>query len=163
VSGTGEGMQPTDGPAAPPPPMGPPPPRAPQQPDEGLLPPVAIQPIPGTPYALALAGLPTAPSGHAAASLPVGIASVLVSFVVACFGVAGAQDGWGLTVAGAFALLAAFAAVAAITLGRVGLRKVRYGVGRVTGRGVAVSGIVLGIIGLGLTILFVLLAAALLR
>jgi hypothetical protein len=135
--------------------------RHPAQRDEGLLPPVATAAVPGTPFGLAIVGLPPATSGPASASLPIGIGSILVSFMVLCFGTVGAQGGWGPAISGAFALLAAFAGVAAVTLGQVGRRQLQRGRGRVTGRGVAIAGIVCGSIGLAFTGLFFLLALAL--
>ena len=133
---------------------------APVRPDEGLLPPVATAEMPGTPYRLAIVGLPSAPSGPASASLPFGIASILVSFAVMLFAAAGAQNGWGPAVSGAFALLSVAAAIAALSLGQYGLHQVRRAYGRVTGRGVAIAGIVCGVAGLVLTALAFLLGVA---
>ena len=98
--------------------------------------------MPGTAYRLAIVGR-RPPSGPASASLPLGIASILVSFVVICFAAVGAQDGWA-GVAGAFALLAGLPASRRSALGTVGLRQVRRATA-VTGRGVAIAGIVCGI------------------
>jgi hypothetical protein len=133
----------------------------PVRPDEALLPPVATAAVPGTSYQLAIVGLPRAVSGPAAASLPAGIGSILVSFVVGCFALLGAQDGWGTAVSGAFALLATFAGIAAISLGAAGARQARHAPDRITGRGVAMAGIVCGFIGIGFTVVaFVLSVAA---
>ena len=63
---------------------------------------------------------------------------------------AGAEPGWGPLVAGAFAVLAGVAGVAAVTLGQIGRRRIRRGPGQ-RGRGLAVSGITCGLIGLALT------------
>lgn len=86
---------------------------------------MAFQQVPGTPFGLALVPLPATVSGPATASLAVGIGSVLVSFVVGCFGLAGVEGGWGPMVAGAFAALSVIAGLAALGLGGVGLRQVR--------------------------------------
>lgn len=79
----------------------------------------------GTPYGLAILGAPATTSGTAVGSLVCGIASVLVAMLVTCFGLAGADDGWGLWVAGAFALLAGSLGIAAVGLGMVGVRQTR--------------------------------------
>ncbi len=113
--------------------------------------PVAIQPVPGTPFALAIVGVAATPSGPATASLLVGMGSILVSLVVGCFGTLGATDGWGPTVSGAFAVLATLAGAAALALGQVALRQVRRGAGSVTGRGLGIAGIICGAVGLCLT------------
>jgi hypothetical protein len=101
--------------------------------------------------------VPPVTSGLAVGSLVTGIASVLVSFVVWCFGLTGAQAGWGAWVAGAFALISVLAGVAAVALGLLGLRQIRRGAPppaiRFTGRGLAIAGIVCGGVGLGLTAL----------
>jgi hypothetical protein len=128
--------------------------------DEGLLPPVSDAAMPGTPYRLVLVGLPRTPSGPAAASLPLGIASILVSLVVMCFAAVGVQGGWGPAVAGAFALLSGFAGVGAIVLGQIGLRQTRRAPDRITGRGPAIAGIVCAIVGLVVSVLAILLSLA---
>jgi hypothetical protein len=116
--------------------------------------------MPGTAYRLAIVGLPTSLSGPASASLPFGLASILVSFAVMLFAATGARDGWGPAVSGAFAVLSVLAAIAALSLGQFGLRQVRRAYGRVTGRGVAIAGIVCGLIGLILTVSAFLLGVA---
>ncbi|HEX6871863.1 MAG TPA: hypothetical protein VF163_12255 [Micromonosporaceae bacterium] len=90
---------------------------------------MATAPVPGTPFGLALVAVPPVTSGPAAASLVTGIGSILVSFVVGCLAVAGANGGWGPLVAGAFTALGAFLGVAALVLGRIGLRQTRRVVG----------------------------------
>lgn len=92
--------------------------------------PVRLEPVPDTPFALAILGSPEATSGPAIGSLVSGVAAALVALVVSCFGLAGAADGWGLWVAGAFAILAAFLGVAAVVLGLTGRRQVRQRTGR---------------------------------
>lgn len=121
----------------------------------GLPPPVAYQPIPQTPFGVAVVGVAPTVSGPATASLVVGVGSILVALVVGCFGALGAEPGWGPMVSGAFAVLAGFAGVAAIVLGRVGRRQVRADVGwrAVTGRGMALAGVICGFSGLVLTVL----------
>ena len=76
----------------------------------GLPPPVAVEAIAGTPFGVAVVSVAPTVSGPAAASLVAGVGSILVSFVVGCFGVLGARDGWGPMVAGAFAVLARWSA-----------------------------------------------------
>ncbi len=137
------------------------PPPAAVRPDEGLLPPVATSPVPGTPYQLVLVGVPSTASGPAAASLPIGIVSILVSLLAMCLGTVGAEPGWGLVASGAFVILGFLTGLAAVLLGRVGLTAIRLGPGRVTGRGQAIAGIVCGSSGLGLTALAFLFALAL--
>lgn len=125
----------------------------------GLPQPVAVEAVPGTPFGLAIVGVSPTTSGPATASLVTGVGSILVSFVVGCFAAGGAQAGWGPMVAGAFAVLAGLAALAALGLARAGLRQIKRarmtpgGRGAVTGRGLAISGIVCGAVGLTLTIL----------
>ncbi|MGE5829998.1 MAG: hypothetical protein ACM30G_16800 [Micromonosporaceae bacterium] len=124
----------------------PPPPRV------GLPRPVAIEAIPGTPFGVAIVGIAPTASGPSAASLVAGIASILVALVVGCFGVLGANDGWGPIVSGAFAVLAAVIGGASVTLGVVGLRQIRRARPvQLTGRGPAIIGIVCGALGLILT------------
>ena len=125
----------------------------------GLPPPVAVEAMPGTPYAVAVVPVVPTVSGQAIASLVAGVGSILVSLVVICFGVAGADPGWGAMVAGAFAVLAGLAGVAAVVLGQIGRRRIRRGA--VEGRGLAVSGITCGLIGLVLTGLAMVLAVLL--
>jgi hypothetical protein len=122
---------------------------------------VAVAPVEGTPYGLAVVGLPPVTNGPAGASLPLGMVSVFASLLVLCFGAVGANRGWGPAVAGAFALPSLFAGVAAVTLGQVGLRRATRWAGQVGGRGVAISGLVFGIVGLVLDALFFLVALAL--
>jgi hypothetical protein len=120
----------------------------------GVLPaPVAIEGVPGTPFAVAIVGVPPTVSGPASASLFAGIGSILVSFVTAFFAAVGASGGWGPLVSGAFALLASFAAVVSIVFSVVARRQIRRALGLVTGRGVALAGLICGVIGLTLTVL----------
>ncbi|BCB81354.1 hypothetical protein GCM10022251_18740 [Phytohabitans flavus] len=127
----------------------PPPPR------EAWLAPQKVEAIPGTQFAVVHLNVPPTTSGLAIGSLVAGIASILVSLVVVCFGVAGASAGWGAWVAGAFAMIAGLAGAAAVVLGLFALRQIRQAAAaiRFTGRGVAISGLVCGAVGLGLTLL----------
>ncbi|GAA1388801.1 hypothetical protein [Catellatospora chokoriensis] len=111
-------------------------------------PPVRVEVVPGTPYGLAVLGAPKTASGVAASALVVGVGSILVSLVVWCFGVAGAQQGWGGLVAGAFAALAILLGAAGVLLGWLGMRQIRLAAGNMTGRGVAIAGLVCGAVGL---------------
>jgi len=117
----------------------------------GLPPPVAVEMVAGTPYAVAVIGVAPTVSGPATASLVAGVGSILVSLVVGCFGLTGAEPGWGALVAGAFGVLAGLAGVAAVVLGAIGSRRVRRSRGAQRGRGLAVSGITCGLLGLLLT------------
>lgn len=133
------------------------PPSGPPVPRDAYQAPSRVEPVPGTPFGLAYLNVPPGMSGPAVGSLVTGIASILVSFVVICFGVAGASGGWGGWVAGAFAVLAVVAGLAAVGLGLTGLRQLRraraYGTIRVTGRGLAISGLSCGAVGIGITLL----------
>lgn len=111
----------------------------------------------GTPFGLVYLDVPPVTSGLAVSALIAGIVSVLVAFLVACFGVAGAQAGWGGWAAGAFALLAGLSGVAAVLLGEIGRRQIRRPATppqvRFTGRGMAMTGLVCGAVGLVGTVL----------
>jgi hypothetical protein len=125
--------------------------------------PVAVRPVPGTPFMVAVVGVSPTTSGRAVASLVAGVGSILVSFVVGCFGVLGGPSGWGPKVAGAFALLALFAGVASAVLGQLARREIRRHpeAERPRGRGTALAGLICGSTGIGLTVLGFLLALAL--
>ncbi|MEH1123291.1 hypothetical protein [Micromonospora sp. CPCC 206061] len=119
--------------------------------------------MPGTSFALVHLDVPPVTSGLAVGALVAGIASVLVSFIVGCFGLLGAQDGWGVWVGGAFALVAGVTGGAGVLLGWLGMRQIRRAVSppaiRFTGRGIAISGIACGATGLGLTVVGLALAS----
>ena len=136
----------------------PPPPSARWQPER-------IDPVPGTEFGLVQLRVVPITSGLAIGSLIVGIASILVSFLVLCFGVAGASLGWGGWVSGAFTVLSVVAGGGAITVGLVARRQIRRSgqTGRVrfTGRGVATGGIVCGSAGAGIAVLCLMLALVL--
>jgi hypothetical protein len=129
-------------------------------PEHGLPPPVAVELVPDSPFGVAIVPVPPTTSGPAGAGLAAGIASILVSLVVACFGLVGASGGWGPVVAGAFAVLAGCAGVAGVWLGLVGLRQVRRGAGSVAGRGMALSGVICAAVGLAIAALAVALSVA---
>jgi hypothetical protein len=149
------------------PPQAPPPPY-PQQgrpPRDAYQAPSRIDPVPGTPFGLVYLKVPTGTSGPAVGSQVVGIGSILVSFVVTCFGLAGASGGWGAWVAGAFAVLAVVLGLAGIGLALAGMRQVRRapdpGTVRVTGRGLAIAGLSCGSAGIGITVLALVIVLAL--
>jgi hypothetical protein len=142
-------------------------------PREAMRRPVRIEPVPGTPYGLAIYDSPPAIAGQAIGALLAGIAAILVSFVVSCAGLAAAaaasEDqpaGWGPLVGGAFTVLAGFLGLAAIGLGLVGIRRTRPGLRpagqRIAGRGLAIAGLSCGAVGLTIAVCslgFALLAA----
>jgi hypothetical protein len=120
--------------------------------------PVPVSPVPGTAFGVVYPAVPPTASGAAVGSLVAGIASCLVSLIVSCFGIAGAQPGWGAAVSGAFAILATFLGLGAIGFGVGALRQVRREAGALRGRGMALAGISCGAVGLGITLLAMLLA-----
>lgn len=132
-------------PAAPPPP-----------PPSGQWRPERVDVLPGTDFGLVQLRVEPITSGLAIGSLIAGIGSILVSLLVLCFGLAGAADGWGGWVAGAFTLLSAAAGGGAVALGVVSRRQVRRsgqtGQVRFTGAGLGMSGIVCGAIGAGIAL-----------
>jgi hypothetical protein len=93
----------------------------------------------------------------------VGIAAILVSLVVVCFALLGANAGWGPPVAGAFAVLAGLTSAAAIWLCSTGLRRINRSVGwgAVRGRGLAIAGMICGLVALAITVLVMAAAVAL--
>src|SRR5215471_14131020 len=88
-------------------------------------PPVRVEPVPGTPFGLAILGTRPIVTGLASGSLATGIGSFLVSFVVALFALAGASGGWGPLASGAFAILAGALGVGSLVLGFLALRQIR--------------------------------------
>lgn len=136
-----------------PPPASPPPP--PPPPGEAVRRPTRVEPVPGTPYGLAIFGAPPVTSGPAVGALVAGVAALLVSLVVACFGLAdaaasgsGGAGGWGALVGGAFGVLTGFLGTAGVGLGIAGIRQSRgtgpAGERTVRGRGMAIAGMVCG-------------------
>lgn len=128
----------------------------------GLPRPTAIAPVEGTPFGVALVEVRATTSGPAAASLVAGVGSILVSFAVIFFASAGAEAGWGPAVAGAFAVLATVVGATAVVLASTALRRIRSSVawGPIKGRGVAIAGLVCGVVGLAFTALTMLAALA---
>jgi hypothetical protein len=125
--------------------------------------PTRIEPVPETSYGLAIYGSPPSVSGPSIGSLVAGIASILVSFAVSCAALvelaatsdenaSNATPGAAALVGGAFAALAAFLGIAGIGLGLAGMRQTRRAAlaadGAVSGRGMAIAGLVCGSVGL---------------
>ncbi|MDM4720838.1 hypothetical protein QTQ03_15010 [Micromonospora sp. WMMA1363] len=112
--------------------------------------------MPGTPFGVVHLDVPAVASGLAVGSLVAGIASILVSLLVICFGVAGA-DWDGVWAAGAFTVLGVLAGAGAVGAGLLGLRQIRRPAAppavRFTGRGLAFAGIGCGGVGLLLSLL----------
>lgn len=129
----------------------------PPVPREARQVPSRVVPVPGTSFGLAYLDVPPSTSGPAVGSLVAGIAAIGVTLVATCFGLAGVADGWGAWVAGAFAVLAGAFGVAGVGLALAGMRQVRraraHGTIRVTGTGLAVSGLVCGSVGVAGTLL----------
>ncbi|ROP30268.1 hypothetical protein [Couchioplanes caeruleus] len=138
-------------------PSGGPPPAVPPPPHDGAWSPARVDPVAGTEYGLVHLRVVPAMSGQATGSLIAGIASILVSMLVLCFGLVGATESWGALVAGAFALLAVLLGGGAVAAGMSALRQIRgsgrEGRLRFTGRGVAVAGCSCGAVGAGIALL----------
>ncbi|PWR10056.1 hypothetical protein DKT68_10330 [Micromonospora acroterricola] len=122
-----------------------------------------MEPVAGTPFAVVHLDVPPVTSGLAVGALVAGIASILVSLLVICFGVAGANYD-GVWASGAFTVLGVLAGVAAVVAGLLGHRQIRRpaqppGV-RFTGRGLAVAGVSCGATGALLSLLGLALALA---
>ena len=147
-------------PAPPGPPRQPPSPAGvPPPPAEAVQRPRRVNAIPGTRFGVVTLDVPPATSGLAIGALVAGIAAILVSLVVVCFGLAGASDGWGVLAAGAFSVLGVVAGVGAVVLGIAGRRQIgrvhQLGPGsamRFDGRGLATSGLICGLVGLAITL-----------
>jgi hypothetical protein len=112
---------------------------------------VRVEAVPGTEFGVAYLNVPPTVSGLAVGSLVVGIGAIVMSFVVGCFGAVGGNAGWGPIVAGAFAVLAGLLGLAGVGLGFAATRQIRNGRGQITGRGLAVAGMVCGGTGVVLT------------
>lgn len=144
--------------SGPPAPVAPPPREAWQRPGR-------VEAVAGTPFGVVHLEVAPITSGLAVGSLIAGIASVLVSMIVACFGLLGAQAGWGGWAAGAFAVLGGLTGLAGLGLGELGRRQVRRVAAppavRFTGRGLAFAGLICGGVGLALTVLAFLVAVLL--
>lgn len=108
--------------------------------------------------------VPPVTSGLAVGSLVAGITSILVSFLVICFGaVAGGTAG--VWAAGAFTALGGLTGAGAVVAGLLGQRQIRRPAPppavRFTGRGLAIAGISCGGAGLLLSLLGMALAVLL--
>ncbi|MFG1871379.1 hypothetical protein [Micromonospora arborensis] len=134
--------------------------------DDQRRPPKRVEAVPGTPFGVVHLDVAPVTSGLAIGALVAGVASVLVSLLVICFGVAFANDG-GAWASGAFAVLGLLAGVAAAVAGLLGQRQIRRPAApsavRFTGRGLATAGIscgaagaLLSLLGLGLALLLAL-------
>ncbi|MER7001732.1 hypothetical protein ABT297_01600 [Dactylosporangium sp. NPDC000555] len=135
-------------PAPPPRPHGVPAPPPP------IVPAVRVDLVQGTPFGVAYPTVQSVPSGQAIGALVAGIGSTLVALFAICL--AGAQ---GLAAVGAFTVLGVFLGGGAIGLGLYGTRRIRRASGEVvTGKGMAVTGIVLGAVGAGLAFLALIVA-----
>lgn len=152
----------------------PPPSAPPAQPYPGYVPPPPasgrwqperIDPVPGTEFGLVQLRVAPITSGLAIGSMIAGIASILVSFIVLCFGVEGAKGGWGGWVSGAFTVLSVVFGAGAIAIGLVSRRQIRgsgrTGQVRFTGKGMATAGLVCGCAGAGIALLGLALALVL--
>ena len=76
------------------------------------------------------------------------------------FALIGASAGWGPLAAGAFAVLALVIGAGSIILGILALRQVRRS-SALRGRGLAISGLIVGSLGVALTVVAMLAAFAL--
>ena len=117
--------------------------------------------VQGTPFGVAVSAwrLSRTPSGPAIGSLVAGIASIFVGLTVSCFGLAGAAEGWGarrrrrVHGPGGVPRPGRGRPSASSRCGR------SAGAGRlVTGRGMAITGLVLGSVGAGIGVLSLLAA-----
>jgi hypothetical protein len=140
------------------PPVQPPPPSGRWQPEK-------VEAVPGTEFGLVQFKVAPITSGLAIGSLIAGIGAILVSTLVLCFGLTGANGGWGALVAGAFTLPSVIGGVGAIVVGLVARRQIRRsgrtGQVRFTGAGVAVAGISCGAVGAGIALVSLALALVL--
>ena len=139
--------------------------QVPPPPPDGQWQPSRVDPVAGTEYGLLQLRVAPATSGRAIGSLIAGIGSILASVLVLCFGLAGAGDGWGGWVAGAFSLLSVLIGGGAVALGLIAVRQIRRsgadGRLRFTGRGAAVAGISCGAAGAGIALLSLVLTLVL--
>lgn len=131
-------------------------PPVPPPPREALHRPRRLDPVPGTPFGVLQLDVPPVPSGLAVGALVAGVASILLSLVVVCFGLAGASAGWGPWAAGAFALLAVLVGGAGVVLGvlarrQIGRAKPAPAV-RFAGKGLALAGVICAAVGLAGTL-----------
>jgi len=143
---------------------GPPPPVLLPKPTEAWTP-ARIEPVAGTEFALVELKVAPITSGLAIGSLVAGIAAILVSTLVLCFGLYGLSDGWGAVVAGAFTVLAVLVGGGAVGVGLTARRQIRRsgqdGRVRFVGLRLATAGISCGAAGLGIATLTLLLVLVL--
>ncbi|MEV8511120.1 hypothetical protein [Dactylosporangium sp. NPDC051484] len=136
-------------PVAPPPPYG-----APAPPPPAIAPAMRVDLVQGTPFGVAYPVVQSVPSGQAIGALVAGIGSMLVALFAICL-----AGFWGLVAGGAFTVLGVFLGGGAIGLGLYGARRIRRAAGEaITGKGMAVTGIVLGAVGAGLALLALLVS-----
>ncbi|MEV4514636.1 DUF4190 domain-containing protein [Dactylosporangium sp. NPDC049525] len=114
--------------------------------------------VQGTPFGVAYPLVQPTPSGPAIGSLVAGIVSIFVGLTVSCLGAAGAAEGWGPVAGGAFTVLSVFLGLGAIGLGVFAMRQVRRAGRLVSGRGMAITGLVLGSVGAAIGVLSLLAA-----
>jgi hypothetical protein len=119
--------------------------------------PARIDPVPGTPYGLAILPIRPILTGLASGSLAAGIGGILVSGVVTLFALASASVDWGALAAGAFAVLALVLGGGGVVLGSLGLRQIRRS-SALTGKGLAVSGLICGGVAIVVTVIAVISA-----
>lgn len=129
--------------------VSPPPPR------DALGQPRRVDAVPGTPFGVVHLDVPAVTSGLAVGSLVAGIVSILVSLLVVCVGMAGA-DGDGAWAAGAFTVLGALTGAGAVGAGLLGLRQISRPMPppavRFAGRGLGWAGVSCGGAGLLLNV-----------
>jgi hypothetical protein len=129
-------------------------PAVPPPPPSGSWRPERVDMLPGTEFGLVQLRVDPITSGLAIGSLVAGIGAIVVSLLVLCFGLVGAQGGWGALVAGAFTLLSLVGGGGAVALGLTARRQIgrsgQTGQVRFTGRGFAVAGISCGATGAGI-------------
>ncbi|MEH0937099.1 hypothetical protein [Micromonospora psammae] len=137
----------------------------PPPPQEPPRPPRRVDPVPGTPFAVVHLDVPAVTSGPAVGALVAGVVSILVSLLVFCLGIGGAQYGGGALAAGAFTVPGALAGAAAMVAGLLARRQIRRAAPppavRFTGQGLATAGMSCGAAGLLLSLLGLGLALAL--
>jgi hypothetical protein len=114
-------------------------------------PPRRVEPVAGTPFAVAYLDVPRATSGPAVGALLAGVGSLVGVLLMGCFGALGTQANVGALVGGAFAVLAGLLGAAGIVLGVLARRQVRRD--GVRGGGLAIAGIACGAAGIALTVL----------
>lgn len=94
------------------------------------------------------------PSGPAIGSLPAGIAGILGALPGL---ISAAFNPWaGLT----FFMFAALFGLGAVLLATYGLRRIKIASGGISGRGIAITGLILGLVALGLAVLTGVIALA---